>query len=384
MPNRRDVYRILDAAANRAREAVRVLEDAVRFLADRKEATESLKRFRHDFCAAVDRLPLESRLTHRATESDVGTSVTADGEYERRTTESILRANFCRLQESLRSLEEFTKLAEPPLSPIFERLRYRSYTLERNIYALFPSADETVRQERIARLERARFGVLFDANVSEDDFSAMIRGGVELFRLRVRGIPDRKILSLAKRLKARSEEMSIENAAKRRHKKTVPLRPLLLIDDRADMALLADFDGVHLTADGITPKEARRIVGGDLLLGLSTAPTRRLNAATLSAADYFSAEAVFSKEKKTGPETSRRPALDKAPLEKWHSFIRGSEKPPIFAEGKITPENLGAVLSARIGRVITEAEIFIGRNIEKEVLAFRRMLECELERGSLS
>lgn len=383
MPNRRDVYRILDAAANRAREAVRVLEDAVRFLADRKEATESLKRFRHDFCAAVDRLPLESRLTHRATESDVGTSVTAAGEYERRTTESILRANFCRLQESLRSLEEFTKLAEPPLSPVFERLRYRSYTLERNIHALFPSANETARQERCARLGRSRFGVLLDANVSEDDFSAMIRGGADLFRLRVRGIPDRKILSFAERLKTRAEKTFVEGAAKKRNKKNIPFRPLLLIDDRADLAFLAEFDGIHLTADGITPKEARRIIGKDLLLGFSAASARQLKSAPLSAVDYFCVETAFSEDAKNGLETLRRLAADRAPLEKWSDFVQEYGSPPIFADGRITPENLGAVLSARVGRVMTEAEIFIGRNIEKAVPAFRRILECELERGSI-
>ena len=130
-----NVYRILDASVNRAREAVRVLEDAVRFLADDETATRDLKRFRHDFCEAADRIPIRTRLEHRATESDVGTSVTARGEYTRKSVESILTANFCRLQESLRSLEEFSKLAEPDLAPIFEQLRYRSYTLQQTVHA---------------------------------------------------------------------------------------------------------------------------------------------------------------------------------------------------------------------------------------------------------
>lgn len=129
----RSVMRILDAAANRGREAVRVLEDAVRFLADDAQATESLKTFRHDFAALTDRLPPFERLAARSTDSDVGTRIAASDEYERASLEKILTANFCRLQESLRSLEEFSKLAFPALAPQFERLRYRSYTLQKEV-----------------------------------------------------------------------------------------------------------------------------------------------------------------------------------------------------------------------------------------------------------
>ena len=132
--NDRSVWRILDAAANRGREAVRVLEDAVRFLADDELATERLKAFRHDFAAVADRLSIKERLAARATESDVGTQIAASGEYERGSLAQILTANFCRLQESLRSLEEFSKLAAPLRAPEFEQLRYRSYTLQKKLF----------------------------------------------------------------------------------------------------------------------------------------------------------------------------------------------------------------------------------------------------------
>jgi len=134
-----NIYRILDAAANRGREAVRVLEDAVRFLADNTEATEELKSFRHAFSALTDQLSMAERLEARATDSDVGTAISAAGEYERSSLETVLTANFCRLQESLRSLEEFSKLVHPEVAPHYEHLRYESYILQQKIAIVFQS-----------------------------------------------------------------------------------------------------------------------------------------------------------------------------------------------------------------------------------------------------
>ena len=140
MGDRRDVYRVLDAAANRGREAVRVIEDAVRFLADDAAMTRALKEFRHDFASLTDRLPMAARLASRAADADVGTAIAAAGEYQRSTIETVLTANFCRLQEALRSLEEFSKLVRPDDAPDYEQLRYRSYTLQKGTLSLFGAA----------------------------------------------------------------------------------------------------------------------------------------------------------------------------------------------------------------------------------------------------
>ena len=140
MGEERDVYRILDAAANRGREAIRVIEDAVRFLADDAPTTAALKEFRHDFASLTDRLPMAQRLASRATDADVGTAIAAAGEYQRSTIETVLTANFCRLQEALRSLEEFSKLVRPNDAPGYEQLRYRSYTLQKGTLLLFSAA----------------------------------------------------------------------------------------------------------------------------------------------------------------------------------------------------------------------------------------------------
>ena len=131
------VYRILDAAANRGREALRVIEDAARFLGDSEELTRRLKELRHLFAATAEKLDRDKRLAARDTVGDVGTTVETQDEYERASLKSVLVANFARLEESARSLEEFSKLVEPRLAKEWEQIRYRAYTLEKLVYEAF-------------------------------------------------------------------------------------------------------------------------------------------------------------------------------------------------------------------------------------------------------
>ena len=76
---------------------------------------------------------------------DVGVGVETEDEYRRESLRVVLAANFARLQESTRSLEEFSKLVEPSLAREWERLRYEAYELEKLVYELTPLAqdDET-------------------------------------------------------------------------------------------------------------------------------------------------------------------------------------------------------------------------------------------------
>lgn len=132
--SKREIYRILDAAANRGREAIRVVEDAARFLGDSKELATRLKETRHRFAAAADKLDRRERMRARDTLGDVGTSLEGAGEYRRASLLDVLVANFARLEESARSLEEFSKIVQPELAREWEQIRYAAYTLEKIAY----------------------------------------------------------------------------------------------------------------------------------------------------------------------------------------------------------------------------------------------------------
>ncbi len=125
--------RVLDTSGNRAREGLRVVEDYVRFLLDDRHLTQLCKQLRHDLSDALRRVPAEQRLAARETQADVGTGLSTAAERSRTDAAAVLAANFARLQEAIRSLEEFGKLFDPGLAAIFKQLRYRTYTLQRAI-----------------------------------------------------------------------------------------------------------------------------------------------------------------------------------------------------------------------------------------------------------
>jgi len=162
--------RAFDAAANRAREGLRVVEDYVRFALDDRHLTGLCKQMRHDLAAAVARVSPEHRLAARDTLADVGTTLATPSEQRRASPEAVLAANLTRLQESLRSLEEFGKLLDPEMAASMERLRYRSYTLHRAVEITRTSLD---------RLRDARFYVLVDGRSSPAEFERLARGLVE-------------------------------------------------------------------------------------------------------------------------------------------------------------------------------------------------------------
>ena len=150
---RQRVLRVLDAAANRASEGLRVAEDYVRFVLDDPFLTEELKRLRHDLAEALSRVPMSARLSARETLGDVGTCIALPAERRRRSAAHVLTANLTRSQEVLRSLEEFGKTVDGDMAARLERLRYRCYTLQR--------AAETTRAS-LERMEGARLYVLLD------------------------------------------------------------------------------------------------------------------------------------------------------------------------------------------------------------------------------
>ena len=122
--------RVLDAAANRAREGLRVVEDYCRFVLDDAFLSGELKTLRHDLAAALAGLPAGRPAGARETQRDVGTGLHTAAEADRSSPSAVAQANLKRLQEALRSLEEFGKVCGPDLGRAVERLRYRTYTLE--------------------------------------------------------------------------------------------------------------------------------------------------------------------------------------------------------------------------------------------------------------
>ena len=128
-----EIYRIIDANANRCREALRVIEDYMRFCHEDARIAARLKRERHRIASNCDAILRENLkgLKARRIATDPGRDSRLASEVERREWLDVLLSNFRRAEESLRVLEEVTKLIKPALSRRFKNSRFRVYDLEK-------------------------------------------------------------------------------------------------------------------------------------------------------------------------------------------------------------------------------------------------------------
>jgi thiamine-phosphate pyrophosphorylase len=131
-PTKRSILRIIDANANRALEGLRVGEDIVRFHLEDAPAFRRLRALRHSVARTVTRLPIGTVELVRSRNSghDLGKRSPAPRVF---SLERLLLINLQRTKESLRTLEECARLIAPRQTPEFQRLRFRTYEVERDL-----------------------------------------------------------------------------------------------------------------------------------------------------------------------------------------------------------------------------------------------------------
>lgn len=134
----RNIFRILDANFNRAKEGLRVCEDIVRFVFNSKNLATNFKVIRHKVSATLRLLNinLNDFLEERDILKDVGRK-SFSLELKRKNIPDIFLANIQRAKESIRVLEEFSKLISQKAAINFKQIRYKIYQLEKETLKKF-------------------------------------------------------------------------------------------------------------------------------------------------------------------------------------------------------------------------------------------------------
>ncbi|MEX2175174.1 MAG: thiamine phosphate synthase [Pirellulaceae bacterium] len=349
-------WRILDANLNRATEGLRVVEEYCRFrLADR-HLSERCKQLRHDLVTALAGLPgkdMQAMLhAARETQQDVGTQIETVQEGRRESLGQLLAANWQRVEQALRVLEEYSKLLAPAVGATIEALRYRAYTLAKA---------GTISADSQHRLEHARLYVLLDGGSSEQEFAerarALVAAGVHVIQLRAKTLADRELLARARVLRSVIDETPPAPSPEPR---TPNPRPLLIINDRPDLAVLARADGVHLGQTELTVLDARQIVGPELLIGISTHTIGQARQAVFDGANYLGCGPTF-------PSGTKQ--FDQFPGLAFLRQVADEISLPAFAIGGITASNLPDVLATGIRRVAIAGALATTSDIPAEVAA---------------
>ncbi len=126
------ILRLLDANLNRLLEGLRVCEEITRFLLCEPALTRKFKTARHNVIKIIKKWEIQKHLLLASRDScrDVG-KTSIKSELTREDNKSIFFANIQRATESLRVLEEFSKLSNQRISGAFKKLRYALYQLEK-------------------------------------------------------------------------------------------------------------------------------------------------------------------------------------------------------------------------------------------------------------
>ena len=183
--------------------------------------------------------------------------------------------------------------------------------------------------------------LLFDA--AEE----LANAGVAIIQYRNKSADARTILSQARKLKSR-----------------IGPRAKLIMNDRADLCLAADFDGVHLGQDDLSPERARRIIGPNRLLGVSTHNPEQVAEADRTAADYIAIGPVFATGSKLNPD----PVIGIAGVRRARELTHK----PLVAIGGITRQNCSSVIAAGADSIAVISDLV--RDPRKSAEEFLRIL----------
>ena len=138
----------------------------------------------------------------------------------------------------------------------------------------------------------------------------------------------------------------------------------LIMNDRADLALAADFGGLHVGQDDLSPEAARRIIGPNLWLGVSTHNPEQIADADKSDADYLAIGPVFPTASKANPD----PVVGLDGVRRARELTRK----PLVAIGGITRNNARSVIEAGADSVAVISDLI--RDPRKSAEAFFEVL----------
>lgn len=177
--------------------------------------------------------------------------------------------------------------------------------------------------------------------------NGLIAGGVTLLQYRNKSGNARQMLDHAQELK-----------------RLIPSHVKLIMNDRADVCVAAEIDGVHVGQDDLAPESARKIIGPDRWLGLSTHNPEQVGEANRTSADYIAVGPVFATMSKANPD----PVIGLEGVRRARELTRK----PVVAIGGITRTNCRSVIDAGADSVAVISDLV--RDPRKSAEEFLRIL----------
>ncbi len=144
-----------------------------------------------------------------------------------------------------------------------------------------------------------------------------------------------------------------------------PLGLKVIVNDRADLALVSGAEGVHLGQQDLPAAEARRILGEQAIIGLSTHGLEQARQARDSPVDYVAIGPVFPTRTKDNPD----PVVDRQELQD----IRDQVAKPLVAIGGITLENVRPLFQSGVDSVAVIRDLLLAEDVRERAAGYREL-----------
>jgi thiamine-phosphate pyrophosphorylase len=347
------ILRTIDANINRASEGLRVLEDIFRFVLENKTFSEIFKSLRHQ----LRELSKQSGISGaREVTSDVGKDSFGESEKSRDSVENILSANFKRVQESLRVLEEFFKPVNENSAYLCKKLRFEVYSAEQSFFSI------KIKFKNILSNNKPVLYGIIDTRFSRKNHVEICRnliaGGIEIIQLREKILSDKYVLETAKKL----SELCIEHNV------------IFIVNDRADIAVLCNASGVHLGQDDISVEDAKNLLSPDKICGLSTHSIKQVEKAFEKRPDYIGFGPIYPTKSKENPDPVGGVDNLAEVRKRFPDF-------PVVAIGGINKSNISNVINCKPHMICVMSGIISSENIVSEIKNYRSIIDDTVGTG---
>ncbi|MFA7485642.1 MAG: thiamine phosphate synthase [Phycisphaerae bacterium] len=314
----RTIYRIIDANFNRSREACRLIEEFCRFVLNSRIFTDRAKKIRHELSSTIGSPDSQILLASRDTKGDVGAARIIDEQIKRNNIEDSFTAACKRLGEALRVLAESLQSLDSEKSMVMERLRFAAYELEKDIVLFYKPKE---------KYKNVRLYVIITSDIPDEIIrltKACAKNGADCIQLRAKNIDSNTLFRTACDFVKICKDNNV----------------LSIINDRADIAVACDADGVHIGLNDIPIEQVRKLQLKPLIIGCTTHSVSELKNALEKTPTYVSLGPVFA----TGTKPTLKPVgLDYVKQGTELLIEAGTGHAAI---GGITIENVSQVLKA--------------------------------------
>ena len=337
------IFQIIDANLDRAREGLRVLEDWARFGLGENKCVAKIKNYRQ----ILGKNHLEIYKQSRNNIEDQCKGLTHQEQINKKSPEQIISSNAARVQEALRVVEEFSRHHNHELSKISSKIRYEIYTLEIELLSLtnFKKLKKILKENDLYVITDQKENLL-------EIIENILIAGVKIIQHRFKTGTDKEQLQ---------EAIQIKNLCKKHNS-------LFIVNDRVDIALASNADGIHLGQDDLDLKTARKLLGYSKIIGISASNEIDIANALKEGCDYIGIGPIF--------ETATK--KDKKPIgiEKIKNLTKDLNI-PWFAIGGIKTTNISYLKSNGFKKVALISQLMNSEDPKEDAIIILKELSHE-------